>query len=170
MVARDASGWFENVRPPPPMPRRNTFLCTRKGGKHEARGEGPRRNLSDGRHRSRSCQRQFPSHASAPARSLFAVDPCAVCRGGGQTGGFCTTCSCREGMQLVVAAGMVRVDANHHPRERRGHGLDLSTHTVRIQKLAMPDIKAAVAHNRVRPALSLAPLGNVEGTDQFKSR
>ena len=39
---------------------------------------------------------------------------------------------------------------------------DSSTHTVRIQKLAVPNVKATIAYSRMRPTLSLAAFGNLE--------
>ena len=36
------------------------------------------------------------------------------------------------------------------------------THTVCIEKLAMPNVKAAIAYNRMRPTLSLAPFRDLE--------
>ena len=39
---------------------------------------------------------------------------------------------------------------------------EFSTHTVCIKKLAMPNVKATIAYNRMCPTISLASFGNLE--------
>ncbi len=39
---------------------------------------------------------------------------------------------------------------------------EFSTHTVCIEELAVPNVKATVTYNRMRPTLSLAPLRDLE--------
>jgi hypothetical protein len=89
---------------------------------------------------------------------------------------FLFICATGQSILITFIASIFSASVQNGEKHSSPHSKELlhtrsfSTHTVCIEKLAMPDVKATIAHNRMRPTFSLATFGNLERADQFEPR